>query len=184
MCSCWNSHHQRATFGLGVSRASLWCCNSFYKSFSCCKMAEKLNNACWGKTVWWSFFKDRRAGEGLFCPPPRRLMGKIFIRCSGKEKDKEKGKTKRSLVKWKESKRGVVAHLKRKGKQLCEKKREEKTQKRNRRRQKELTGAVFEYIMCLGTVKSCSIDGVYLPQQFAEKFSIAAGLKVELTDIQ
>lgn len=59
-----------------------------------------------------------------------------------------------------------------------------KNSKGNRRRQKEHSGEVFEYIMCHGAVKSHSIDGVYLPQGFTEKFSVAASWKVELTDNQ
>lgn len=38
--------------------------------------------------------------------------------------------------------------------------------------------------MRLGTVKSRSIDGVYLPQGFTETFSTSAGWKVEPTDNQ
>lgn len=56
--------------------------------------------------------------------------------------------------------------------------------RRNRRRQREHSGEVFEYIRCRGTVKSRSIDGVYLPQGFTETFNTAAGWKLELTDNQ
>ncbi len=59
-----------------------------------------------------------------------------------------------------------------------------KLKKRSRGGQKEHSAEVFEYTLRLGTVKSCSIDGVYLPQGFTEKFSVTAGWKVELTDNQ
>ena len=46
------------------------------------------------------------------------------------------------------------------------------------RGEREYSGEVFEWIT------AHSLDGVYLPQGFTEKFSVAAGREVELTDNQ
>lgn len=65
----------------------------------------------------------------------------------------------------------------------------ETERERNRGRQREHGGEAFEYIRCLRTLESGSIDGVYLSQGFTEEFSATAAaagrcIELELTDNQ